>query len=256
MKNVIYLFVLFSYLLPYSSYAASLQHARKALNAGHYDEAYKEASSLQTFKGLLLATEVLNTKIMLGQSSNIKKDSKRAMALAVQVLAKQPSNAEAKMLYAFAYGFNARSASIIKAWRKKIPQKSLAAITAAREANLNDGRSDALMGGWHLSVVYKAGPIKAQLLYRANEDLVLVFFKQAIKASPKDIFITGNYIMMLTALGGQSNQAQAKSLMQNLGAMDTDNAIQQYMHSLLLDLKAKPGNPKAAKKLAKTFLEW
>lgn len=242
--------------LSVNSNAASLDEARSALSTGHYNQAYTQANALGNDAGLLLAAEILNTKVMLGQSSKPKKDSKLAMALSAQVLSQSPDNAEAKMLYAFAFGFNSRSASVIKAWRKKLPQKIHTAIMDASAANPADPRSNALLGGWHLSVVAKAGASKAQKFYGADEQIGHVLFNKAIADSSGDIFITGNYIMMLTALGGDENQQLAKTLLQNLDAAKAANNPEEYMLALLTDLQKTLGDPEAARKKAKKFLDW
>ena len=239
-----------------SSAAASLDEARSALNTGQYEQAYEQANALGNSAGLLLAAEILNTKVMLGQSDKPKKDSKLAMALAQQVLAQNPDNAEAKMLYAFAFGFNARTASILKAWRKKLPQKIHAAILETRAASPDDPRGDALLGGWHLSVAAKAGASKAQKLYGANEPAGHELFKKAMSAAPGDVFIAGNYIMMLTALGGAENLQTANDLLQTVTQIQKETAPEQYMIALLTNLQKTLGDPKAAKKKAKTFLDW
>ncbi len=239
-----------------SSAAASLGEARSALNTGQYEQAYEQANALGNSAGLLLAAEILNTKVMLGQSGKPKKDSKLAMALSQQVLAQNPDDAEAKMLYAFAFGFNARSASIIKAWRKKLPQKIHAAIMETHAANPDDPRSDALLGGWHLSIVAKAGASKAQSLYGANEQAGHDLFKTAMGGAPNDVFIAGNYIMMLTALGGEQNLQKADGLLQSAAQLQTITAPEQHMSALLTDLQNTLDDPKAAKKKAKKFLDW
>ena len=258
MKLISHIVIVLSFWVGLSqpSLAASLDEARTEFKAGRYDQALAQASALDNLEGLLLAAEVLNTKIMLGQSAHAKKDSKRAMQLTQQALSQNPDSPEAKMLYAFAYGFNARSASIIKAWRKKIPQKTLAAISEARTANPNDPRSDALLGGWHLSVVYKAGSSKGKKFYSADEQTGHELFRRALAANPQDVFITGNYAMMLTALGGAENEKEALDLLQNFAPTQNANTPEQYMFALMTDLKSLSSDPRAAKKKAKTFLDW
>lgn len=236
--------------------ATSLQDARNALWASDYDSAYAQASVLNNEAGWLLGAEILNTKIMLGQSRAAKKDAKLAMALSQQVLDAQPDNAEAKMLYAFAYGFYARTVSIITVWRKKIPQKTMAAITEARTSNPDDPRGDALLGGWHLSVVYKAGASRAKRSFNADEQYGYDLFDKAVLSAPQDVFIAGNYIMMLTAIGGDANAQKAQLLLQGLEGARFATAPELHMLSVLVDLNAEFEQPDQAQKMAVKFLSW
>lgn len=243
-------------LFPHAGFAASLQEARTALHIGNYDAAFTQANALGTSDGLLLAVEILNTKVMLGESSAPKIDSKLAMRLSKQVLAAHPNSAEGKMLYAYAYGFNARSASTLTALRKKLPQKILAVIHIARESNPADARSDALLAGWHFSVVSKAGAKRAQKLFGANEAAGHEYFGKALTLAPDDMLVRGNYIMMLAALGKKQNRAQAKALLQDIQHSPSHTASEKTMVSLLHDLLEIFNEPKRARRSAKTFLDW
>lgn len=256
MKFIAFILCLAVCLMPHTGFASPLDEARTALHAGEYETAFTQANSLGTPEALLLAAEILNTKIMLGQSKTPKKDSKLAMALTEQVLASHPNSAEGKMLYAFAFGFYARSAGTLTALRKKLPQRTLASIHAARTASPHDARSDALLAGWNFSVVSKAGSKRAQKLFGANEATGHKYFGEALALAPDDILIRGNYIMMLTALGGDRNRARAAALLKGIKQNPLHTAPETTMFSILMDVKNGFENQKQTRQKAKIFLDW
>ena len=255
MRSVIYIFS-FILLFTGTGFAASLDDVRAAINTGEYDQAYEQGSALGSAEGLLLAAESLNTKIMLGQSKSPKKDAKRAMKLAQDVLAKDPSHKNASLQYAIAYGFYGREVSAVTAWRKKLPTKIKAAIEAARDNNEYAPQTDALLGAWHFSVVHKAGVRRARNSFGATQSEGGILFTEALMGDPDDILIRANFSMMFYVLNPKDNLPLVKQLLGEFKNAQPSNDLESQVLGTAHEFEAALDEPKAAMKIAKKFLGW
>jgi len=255
MRSVIYIFS-FIFLFSGTAFAASLDDVRAAINTGQYDHAYEQGSALGSAEGLLLAAESLNTKIMLGQSKSAKKDAQRAMKLAQGILAQNPDHKGASLQYAIAYGFYGREVSAVTAWRKNLPTKIQIAIQAARDNNEYIPQTDALLGAWHFSVVYKAGAKRARKSYGATQIKGGSFFEAALASAPDDIIIRANYSMMLYVLNPKDNLPIVQHLLGGFKNAKPSNDLEFQVLSTVQKFDAALGEPKAATKIAKNFLNW
>jgi tetratricopeptide (TPR) repeat protein len=256
MIRFVSIIVLFASVLAWPVYANDLDEARGALTSGEYDIAFAQAQLLGDTQGLLLAAEALNTKILLGQSEDEKNDAKQAMAIGEQILATDPFNKDAKLLYAISYGFYGRSMSPLSAWRKKMPQKIRAKIDEAVAANPGDPNSYALYGGWHMAVAAKAGTKRAKKMFNATSEEGITYFKQAIAVAPDDLMINTNYLMMLYASDAERHDEQVRKMLTHVQGVETKTAAEQQVQLLAKTLEANLGEPKKARKIAKKFLGW
>ena len=236
--------------------AADIAKARVSLSTGQYDIAFEQANRIGNPEALLLGAEAINTKLLLGQSDNPKKDAKRAMKIALDILNADPSNAEAKLLYAISYGFYGRSVSPLKAWRKKIPQKIETAILVALDANPNNPNSYALYAGWHMGVVAKAGPKTADRVYGASIADGIEKFEKATSLTPDDMMINANYGLMLLAIDQHAHRATIKRLFSTVSSLEPKNSAEVFVQNLILDISRENTPPKIAMKKAENFLGW
>ena len=255
MRSAIYIFS-FILLFTGTSFAASLDDVRAAINTGQYDQAYEQGSALGSAEGLLLAAESLNTKIMLGQSKSPKKDAKRAMKLAQEVLAKDPSHKNASLQYAIAYGFYGREVSAVTAWRKKLPTKIKTAIGVARANNEYSPQTDALMGAWNFSVVHKAGVARADKSFGATQSEGGILFTEALMGDPDDILIRANFSMMFYVLDPENNLPLVKQLLREFENSEPSNHLESQVLATAREFESSLDEPKAAMKIAKKFLGW
>ena len=238
------------------AHAADLEEARVYLTSGDYDLAFSQAQIVGDVPGILLAVEALNSKILIGNSDNVKKDAKLAMKMAQQVLELDPDNKDAKLLYAIAYGFYGRSASPFKAWRKKLPQKIRAAIDQAYAANPGEPHSYALIGAWHLSIHARAGASTAKRLYGASKEQGIAFYKKALEAAPQDILITGNYALMLYASDPERHEDEVRQLLTDIQSATPKDATEEQILTILADINKQLDQPDIAKSSAEAFLDW
>lgn len=224
-----------------------LQQAQAAILAGEYTQAETLLSDEQSAQSLTLRAESMSTRVMLGLTEKPHKLAGRARKLAQQALELDPDNAEIKIQYALAYGFEARTAGIVKAWRKKLPQKCKLAIDRAFAAAPNDARTHALLGAWHLGLVRKAGEKRASKMFDASLAVGMKHYDEALRRDPTNIVILGNYAISLLGIDSSLHKDKAQSLIAALDSAParsaTDRDIQSRMRPLLPLLKAQDAGP-------------
>jgi len=199
-----------------SAFANSLQEIRVTLEAGSYDLAVEQGSALGSADGLVLAAEALNAKLLLGKAKRKTKTAKKAMKLAITALEIDPQNTEAQIQYALAYGFYGRHASNFTAWRKKLPQKIRAEIEKAAIMVPDDARVEALMGAWHLNLLYRASGFDVGKRYGANMQEGITHFENALEMNQKvDIIIFSNFLILQFALQPDIRGEQTKLALQD-----------------------------------------
>jgi cytochrome c-type biogenesis protein CcmH/NrfG len=250
------IFIVAVFLFSSAAFAADLETIRGSLTSGKYDLAIAEGQLLGDTEGLLLAAEALNTKILIGNSEDEKADAEQAMAIAEKILAVDPDNKDAKLLYAISYGFYGRSMSPLSAWRKKMPQKIRAKIEEAVAANPADANSYALYGGWHMAVAAKAGTKRARKMFGATADEGKGYFKKALDVAPDDLMINGNFVMMLYASDGKKNEQQVRTMLKHIESVQAQNDAEKQVQALAKSLETNLDQPKKAKTVAKDFLGW
>lgn len=214
-----------------------LSQARTAFIAGDYVNAESALEPLSTSAALTLRAESMSARVMLGLTDEPHDLAGKARKIAEQALRLDPSNTEARIQYALAYGFEARSAGIFKAWRKKLPEKCKVAIDQAYAAAPDDARTSALIGAWHLGLVHKAGDRRAETMFGATLADGIKYYDAAIAMAPDDIIILGNYAISLLGIDASAHKDKAKILilaLQSAKPRDaTDAEVQRRMVNLL-----------------------
>lgn len=225
---------------------------------GDYETAITQAEALQSAQGYALAAEGLNAQILLGEVDDINDEAKRSRDLASRALAIEPDLFNARLQYALADGFVTRSSSTFKAWRKKLPAKTLAIATALHDDYPDDPRSAALLGAWHLGVVRKAGEKNGEKWFGASTEEGRRLYNLARAAAPQDILISTNYAAALLALdeAAYANDVYAilSSTMEMVAANDVERKVQAQAGLILSHMDDLDD----AKDVAEDFLdgEW
>lgn len=228
---------LFLSLLNAYASAEPVSDARAALIAGQYDTALSVLQGRSDAPSLTLKAEILSAQVMLGLPDNLHKAAIAAREAAEQAVMLSPSSDEAIIQRALALGFEARTASIFKAWRKKLPQRCYDAIDAAQRAAPQDARPKALMGAWHLGLVRKAGNNRAMSMFGASELAGMKWYEQALETSPDNIVILSNYAFTLLSLDHARHhdviQTLAERALNTVAKDATDREVQKRLRSLM-----------------------
>lgn len=235
--------------------AGPIEDARETFLAGDYDAAIAMALLTNSPEGLTLAAEVLSAKVMLGYVDDPNDSAKQARKWAEKAVKTAPDSREARIQYALAYGFETRTSSPFRAWRKKLPKKTRRAIDYCRKHYPADPRADALLGAWHLGIIRAAGEKNGKKWFEASEDAGMKYYESALKAAPQDIIIASNYAVTLLGLDTDRHLARATEVMQAIAVMPTNNTVETDVKSRIEKLNSKTGDLEALKAAVTKMLE-
>jgi hypothetical protein len=239
-----------------SGAAFSNSDIRALIDAGDYIEARSHAQNLHTAGGYALAAESLNGQILLGEVDDLNKQAKLALALAEQALALDPAHYNARLQQALADGFVTRTTGSIKAWRKKMPLKTLALIVAFNRDYPDDARGQALYGAWHLGVIRKAGLKRGGKMFGASLEEGKRLYRGAIARAPHDVLVRTNYIMSLLALDEiELHSSDKKTALADILLMSTNTDIDRKIQARAQEVSDNLDDRKRARKLAERFLD-
>lgn len=219
---------------------------------GEYDIAIEMAKEDGSPEGLILAAETLSAKVMLGYVDDAKDSAKQARKWAQQALDAAPESQEARVQYALAYGFETRSSSPFRAWRKNLPDKTLEAIEEIVRLYPDDARGPALLGAWHLGIIRKAGAKNGRKWYDASEEAGVAGYEAALKSAPDDIVIGSNYAVTILALDADKYFERAEDALTHIMSLPARNAVDAEIQKRIRGLLVNSDDKKA---LQATVLE-
>lgn len=228
---------------------------RLQIHQGNYEQAYQATQNLETAEGLALAAESLNAQILLGDISKLNKTAKRARVYAQRSLDIEPDAYNARLQYALADGFVTRTSSDFKAWRKKLPQKTLKVVTEFEADYPDDPRAKALLAAWHLGVIRKAGVKNGEKWFGASLEEGQRLYSVAQRLAPQDILIATNYYMSLHVLDLDFDIAYKRQQLESILRMPAQSHIDRVVQSRVRDMLDIIGDPKAEKKMVERFLD-
>lgn len=123
-----------------------------------------------------------------------------AVAAAEAAIKRDPSLAEGYVQLAVAIGFRGRLLGAVEAQSEGLAEKGRAAIDRALELDPLNLWARASLGGWHLEVVRRAGPILAKTMYGAREADGLQNFRAALTKAPANSVLHFHYALSILAL--------------------------------------------------------
>lgn len=236
-------------------FAGQVDDARDLYLNGEYDAAIDMAMATDTPEGLLVAAETLSAKIMLQQAENPHKSAKKARKWAEEALEALPGSQEALVQYALAYGFETNTSKPFAAWRKKKPQKTLAAVQAIRTQYPDDPRGDALLGAWHLGVIRKTGQKNGEKWFGASEADGIAYYEAALAAAPGDIVMTSNFAMALLAVDVERHFARSIEMLETLSAATANTAAEKEIVTKMAAATTLKGDKTALVNMANAILD-
>lgn len=139
-----------------------------------------------------------------------------AEAAAASAIKRDPSLAEGYIQLAVAIGFRGRLLGAVEAQSEGLAEKGREAIDRALELDPLNLWGRASLGGWHLEVVRRAGPILAKAMYGASEAEGLKHFRSALARAPANPILHYHYALSILALDADRFHNEA------LAALETD----------------------------------
>ena len=249
------LFILFAFLLASPAWGNSAAEVRGLIAAGDYETARELAQTLETAEGYALAAESLSAQILLGEVEKLNKKSKQAREFSEQALALDPALYNARLQYALSDGFVTRTSGDIKAWRKKLPTKTLATIQAFRKAYPEDPKGMALEGAWHLGVIRKTGEKNGGKWFGASLAEGERLYAMARAKASNDVLIETNYAMSLLVLDCEAYAPKVRPLLEAVAAMPANDDLYKKVQGKAAKTLAASDDLKAMEKMAERFLD-
>lgn len=229
---------------------ASVSEARSLLDAGRYAEARAAALEERSVESLNLAAEIMGAEIMLMTTDDAKDLAKEGMKITAEALEADPSNTEARFLYALHTGFRTRASSplgiVMGGWIGKTED----AIEDFAAAAPSDPRADALRGAWHLGIVRAAGDGK----FGASLTEGMARYDAAVAAMPNDVAVLSNYAFSLIVMDDPALLPRAKALMEQLRDVAANDAFERETKARMMALLAVVDQPDALRSQAKALL--
>lgn len=238
-----------------SAQANTAKDARELIALGDYETARAIAQNLQTAEGYALAAESLSAQILLGEVSKLNKHSKQARDLSEKALALDPALYNAQLQYALSDGFVTRTSGDIKAWRKKLPSKTLAVIQEFRTAYPDDAKGLALEGAWHLGVIRKTGEKNGGKWFGASLAEGERLYAEARAAAPNDVLIETNYALSLLVLDRDAYAPKVRPLLEAVATMPAPDDLYKKVQNKAAKILAASGDLKTMEKMAERFLD-
>lgn len=140
---------------------------------------------------------------------------------------KEPKNANAFYLHAYALGRYAQGISIVKALTQGIGGKVRASLEAALKLQPKHADAHIALGTYHAEIIEKVGSMVGGLTYGARKDAGLKHFETALTLNPRSAIARVEYANGLVMLEGKSALAQAERLYEEAAACEPLDAMEK-----------------------------
>ena len=139
---------------------------------------------------------------------------------------REPHNANAFYLLAYALGRYSQGISVAKALAQGLGKKIKSALHATIALSPEHADAHVLLGAFHAEVIDKVGALIANMTYGARKDVSLASFRQALALYPQSAIALVEYANALAMLEGDTAQAQATALYEQAAALSALDAVQ------------------------------
>jgi hypothetical protein len=226
-----------------------------AYAAGFYLAAADAALARGGAADLSLATRALLAEcVRVGRGAQQMQLIDKAMATARAALAANPQSVDARMQLAMAIGLKGRRISAVEAMRAGYAKEGRKLVEEALASAPEEAWAHALMGGWHMEVIRRAGPMARAM--GASESKGVAAFERARTLAPKDAAIAMHFAVGLLGVNAKKYAAQADALFAAAEAAPPGDAFQTQMRAEAIKLRAvlKKDGPEAANRAAEVLL--
>jgi tetratricopeptide (TPR) repeat protein len=254
MRHALVAFTL-AFLIPAAA-RADLVSAQDAFASGAYLDAARAGEARGGGDGMTVAAAALVAQSLVAPTAVASETLDRAIADGEQAIALDPKSVDARLSVAVALGLKGRRASLGEAWSRGYAQRGRRLIEEALAIAPGDARARALLGGWHLEVLRRAGPAGG-LLLGAHFDRGVAAFEAARAAAPGDPAIAFHYAVALIALDSARHARQAEALLTAAATAKATNAFEVAIREearRLGAVLATSGASAAAQSVSERFL--
>ncbi len=158
-------------------------------------------------------------------------DARRAVDLA-------PDLPEGHLQLAIALGYKARRSGSIAAHVQGLATQAREHIDIALGLDPDNPFAHAVLGGWHLEIVTRAGASLAGLLYDASLEAGEAAFARARALDPKTVLFDVQYAVALLSLDPRAHGDAAEAAIATALRKSPADALETFMLDMAADLRA------------------
>jgi tetratricopeptide (TPR) repeat protein len=233
--------------------AANLAEAAGSAEALAFAARARNADAVTREKGLCLTC--LEKAEATARAAILAGTAQRGSFGTSDYLLHKPALAQAYVQLAIAIGLRGRLLDASEAQAEGLAEKGRAAIDRALELDPQNDWARASLGGWHLEIVRRAGPVLASVMYGASEREGLESLRAALASDPSNLLLAHHFALTLLALDVARYRSEAsKALLSGL-ADTTDDALTAFTRKRadqLLEL-LKAGEPEDIEALVRKY---
>ena len=210
--------------------AQSIEEARAVYTEGRFTEAADLAQGLDTSEGYALAANSLAIYgYYMAPDSEKEGLFRRATEFAQKAIRSDAANPEAHLQLAHALGRHAQMIGILKAFNEGYASKVRNAIQEALRLDPDRAAAHLSLAAWHTGAV-STGGFFAGLLYGANEEDALAYFKRALELAPQEKIVLLEYALGLLSLDTIGNREEARDLLERAIKLPSKDAHDRIVH--------------------------
>jgi len=150
-----------------------------------------------------------------------------AAARCEELQAKEPKNANAYYLQAYALGRYSQGISVVKALAQGLGGKIKSALETAIALDPKHADAHIALGTYHAEVIDKVGAMVGKLTYGASKDKGVEHFETALKLNPESAIARVEFANGLVMMYGNAKMAQAEKLYAEAAACTPQDAMER-----------------------------
>lgn len=233
--------------------------ALSAYNAGNYLLAASIAEAAGTPGSLAFAARARNADAVTRDKGLCFECLVKAEATAQAAIradrSQRPAMAQAFVQLAISIGLRGRLLDASEAQAEGLAEKGRAAIDRALELDPQNAWARASLGGWHLEIVRRGGPVLASVMYGASEREGLKNLRSTVAQNPANLLLSYHFALSILALDPDRFRAEAASALKSGETDSTANAMTAFTRKRADKLAEllKVGTPDEIETLVRTF---
>ena len=194
-------------------------------------QAAKLAEALGTSEGFALASRSMTIRAYY-ISRDDEKDAlfERALALAQKAIRSDPGSPEAHIQSARVMGRHGQTIGVLESTTKGYAEKIRETVEKALRLSPKMPEANLSMGMWHSEVVSSLGSFMADIMFGADEDEAIKFYKRALKGAPEEKIVPLEYAIGLLALDDDEYRKQARRLLRRAIELPSKDAFDDLVH--------------------------
>lgn len=219
--------------------AQSIDAARAAYVEGRFMKAAQLAEALGTSEGFTLASKSITIRAYY-ISADAKKDAlfERALALAQRAIRSDPDSPEAYIQSARVMGRHGQTIGVLESTTKGYAEKIRETVKKALRLSPKMPEAHLSMAMWHSEVVSSLGSFMADIMFGADEDEAIKFYKRALKGAPEEKIVPLEYAIGLLNLDDDEYRKQARRLLQRAIDLPVKDAFDDLIHQKAVETLA------------------